>query len=249
MWPVLRLPAMPPTTLDFDSALESAGSPPLALPDASCELIRALEAFTRISEGWADWLLELRRLLADDGLLVVGLADRSAFEPLSGEPWDESRIGMTVLSALNGARGNVVFHSDWWLRAHWGRAFKVVSIEERDRRRLAELRRSGGVVSAADLERAEPGESRELEAARANATYVRRQLELSERRHRGELDDLREEMNRELMRRAFAAADLEWSRRGPSSPAMLVAAEYEATTSWKITKPLRALGRILRRSS
>jgi hypothetical protein len=56
-------------------------------------------------------------------------------------------------------------------------------------------------------------------------------------------------MNRELMRRAFAEADLEWSRRGSGSPAMLVAAEYENTTSWKITKPLRALGRMLRRSS
>jgi hypothetical protein len=56
-------------------------------------------------------------------------------------------------------------------------------------------------------------------------------------------------MSRELMRRAFAAADLDWSRRGAGSPAMLVAAEYESTTSWKITKPLRALGRMLRRSS
>jgi hypothetical protein len=56
-------------------------------------------------------------------------------------------------------------------------------------------------------------------------------------------------MNRELMRRAFAEADLEWSRRGQGSPAMLVAAEYEATTSWKITKPLRTLGRMLRRGS
>ena len=54
-------------------------------------------------------------------------------------------------------------------------------------------------------------------------------------------------MNRELMRRSFAAADLEWARGGPGSPAALVAAEYEATTSWRMTKPLRALGRLLRR--
>ena len=54
-------------------------------------------------------------------------------------------------------------------------------------------------------------------------------------------------MGRELMRRSFAEADREWARGGGGSPAMLVAAEYEATTSWKLTKPLRAMGRLLRR--
>ena len=62
-----------------------------------------------------------------------------------------------------------------------------------------------------------------------------------------ELEELREEMGRELMRRSFAEADREWARGGAGSPAMLVAAEYEATTSWKLTKPLRAMGRLLRR--
>jgi hypothetical protein len=94
-----------------------------------------------------------------------------------------------------------------------------------------------------------PDQNRELEAARAEAARLREELEYAEQRHRRELDELREEMSRELMRRAFAAADLDWSRRGAGSPAMLLAAEYESTTSWKITKPLRALGRMLRRSS
>jgi hypothetical protein len=49
------------------------------------------------------------------------------------------------------------------------------------------------------------------------------------------------------MRRSFAAADAEWARGGPGSPASLVAAEYEATTSWRLTKPLRELGRLFRR--
>jgi hypothetical protein len=93
------------------------------------------------------------------------------------------------------------------------------------------------------------GEERDLQAALESAAQLREQLERAERRHKQELDALREEMNRELMRRAFAEADLDWSRHGSGSPAMLVAAEYESTTSWKITKPLRALGRIVRRSS
>jgi SAM-dependent methyltransferase len=235
--------------LDFDAALTEALEPPLPHPDGSFDEIRALDAFTWLVNGWAEWLLELRRVLAEDGVLAIGLADTATFEALFKEPWDESRIGMTVLAALNGAGSSVVFHSEWWIRAHWGRAFEIVAVEERDDRRLATLRRSGGAVSAAELERADPGDHRELEAARANGAYLREQLESSELRRRTDLEELREEMNRELMRRAFAEADLDWSRRGAGSPAMRMAAEYESTTSWKITKPLRALGRIVRRSS
>lgn len=76
----------------------------------------------------------------------------------------------------------------------------------------------------------------QLAAARAEAERLR-----------NELDRLREDMNRELMRRAYVEADREWARGGAGSPAMLVAEEYEATTSWKLTKPLRAMGRLLRR--
>ena len=86
-----------------------------------------------------------------------------------------------------------------------------------------------------------------LAAARAEIARLREELEALEVRHRRELDALREEMNRELMRRSFAAADREWARSGTGSPAMLIAAEYEATTSWKLTKPLRAMGRLFRR--
>jgi hypothetical protein len=76
----------------------------------------------------------------------------------------------------------------------------------------------------------------QLAAARAEAARLREELE-----------QLREDMGRELMRRSFAEADREWARGGTGSPAMLVAAEYEATTSWKLTRPLRAMGRLLRR--
>jgi rubrerythrin len=95
----------------------------------------------------------------------------------------------------------------------------------------------------------QPGAEQELAAARARTADLAEQLAAAERRHRRELDELREEMGRELMRRSFAAADREWGRRGPGSPATLVAAEYEATTSWRLTKPLRALGRLIRRDS
>ena len=232
---------------DFDAALDERPQPPLPHADRSLDEIRALDGFTRLVDGWAAWLLELRRLLADDGRLVVGLAPRERFEELTGSAWDESRIGMTVLSALDGAGHPLAFHSEWWVRAHWGRAFEITALEEADGRLLVHLKRSEGELAPADLERAEPGDERELAAAQANVSYLADQLERAAHRHLLELEELREDLGRELMRRAFTEADLEWARRGPGSPAMLVAAEYEATTSWRITRPMRALGQKLRR--
>jgi SAM-dependent methyltransferase len=229
--------------LDFDATLVETKSPPLPFPDGSFQRIRADSAFTRLTEGWAEWLLELRRVLAEDGLLVVGLSPGQDFERLAGTPWDESRVGMTVLSGLDVPGARVVFHSEWWLRAHWSAAFEIVSVEHSDGRPFATLRRRDGSVSPDDLERPEPDDQRELAAARANAAYLAGQLDHA----MGRWEQEREDAHRELMRRAFAEADLDWARRGPGSPGMLVAAEYEATTSWRITKPLRTLGRLLRR--
>jgi SAM-dependent methyltransferase len=233
------------TGLDFDRALEGTTSPPQPFPGDSFDLIWSLSAFTEIADDWAEWLLELRRLLSDRGVLVVGLAGPEKFERLTAGAWDESQVGMTVLSALNGAGGRVVFHSEWWLRAHWGRAFEIVSIDQLGGRPFASLRKTEAPVSSADLVRPEAGDDRELTAARANAAYLRSQMDRIDRSHRSELDEQREDMTRELTRRSYAAADLDWARRGPL--ATLVAAEYEATTSWRLTKPLRAAGKILRR--
>ena len=229
--------------LDFDAALADGAESPLPEPDGSVGEIEAHTAFTHLVDGWAEWLLELRRVLSADGRLVVGLATPDRFAELTGADWDDSRIGMTVVSALDGSGRREVFHSEWWLRAHWGRAFEVVSLSEADDTRRLVLTTRPGELRPQDLVRAEPGDPRELEAAQVNALYLGAQID----RARRELEDQREEMARELMRRSFAAADAEWARGGPGSPVTAVAAEYEATTSWRLTKPLRALGRLLRR--
>jgi SAM-dependent methyltransferase len=119
---------------DFDAALGQAGRPPLPHADASFDQIRANEAFTRLVDDWAEWLLEARRLLADGGRLEIGLSLPESFDELTDHSWDESRIGMTVVSALDGPGHRLVFHSEWWIRAHWGRAFDVVSIDEQRHR-------------------------------------------------------------------------------------------------------------------
>jgi SAM-dependent methyltransferase len=231
---------------DFDAALAEAEAPPLPHPDGSFAEIEARSAFTHLHDGWAEWLLECRRLLAEGGRLRVGLASPESFDELTGAAWDENRIGMTVVSALGGPGRRLVFHSEWWLRAHWGRVFEVISIKEDVGRQILLTPRDGR-VTADELRRPEPGDEREVAAAQANAAYLGHQLDRTSESLRRKLEEQREDMHRELMRRSFVEADAEWARGGPGSPAALIAAEYEATTSWRITKPLRSLGRLLRR--
>jgi SAM-dependent methyltransferase len=231
-------------------AIGRQASPPLALPDGSFQLAWALSAFTRLADDWAEWLLEIHRLLSDRGLLVVALGTPEAYGELTGAAWDESLIGMTIVSSLDGARW-AVFHSEWWLRAHWGRAFEVLAMERLKAGPWLLLRKRPLSISAAELRAPDPGEERELVAAGANSELLRAQLETlrsrMEARLRSELDSQREEFHRELMRKSFEATNVEWGLGGPQSPAALIAAEYEASLSWRLTKPLRAVGKLLRR--
>jgi hypothetical protein len=234
-------------SLDLDQAVEDTEAPPTSPANASFRLIWSAYSFMAIADGWAEWLLETGRLLKEDGIVVIRLAEREGFERLTGQAWDESLIGMTVVDAMEEAPQTAVFHSDWWLHSHWGRGFENVELLEHEGMRHALLSRPVAGMTAEQLERPAAHDERELAAASANVSYLRSQLDLLAKRHRHQLAEQREEMGRELMRRSFAAADLEWARRGPGSPATLAAAEYEATTSWRITRPLRALGAMVRR--
>ena len=233
--------------LDLDQAIGSGEALPLPQPDSSFRLLWSVSGFTAMADSWAEWLLEAGRLLAEDGIVVIGLAEPERFERLTGEAWDESGIGMTALDAMNRTPQTAVFHSEWWLRSHWGRLFARVELSGREGLRHVVLGDPVDGVSAKQLERPAEDDERELAAAIANAGYLRSQLYLLAKRHRHQLVEQREQMGRELMRRSFSAADLEWARRGPGSPATLAAAEYEATTSWRLTRPLRALGAMVRR--
>jgi len=65
--------------------------------------------------------------------------------------------------------GPTVFHSPWWLREHWGRAFELITLNEGNAPRehgLVVLRRRPGTIAAAELERVDPDEERELAALR-----------------------------------------------------------------------------------
>lgn len=185
--------------------------PPMPHPDSSFDLIYAFSVFTHLVDSWSAWLLELHRVLEDDGLLIA-----TVFGPghswFAEEPVAEEIVGMNVLypSAAWDAGGPLILHSEWWLRAHWGRAFEIVELRVGDPSGQAPLfgqgvvvmRKRPGTFTTRDLERPEPDEPRELDAIRQNVSSLRREVA----RH----------------------------------------AVYLSSRSWRLTAPLRAVGRVLR---
>jgi SAM-dependent methyltransferase len=164
-------------------------APPLPLDDDSFDLVWAISVFTHISGHWSAWLVELHRILRDGGLLIATIAgpDRSqewARVPAGPRPEEAKlvreadRVGMNV---LNFGRpwedgGPIVFHSEWWLREHWGRAFDVRSVEERgvmlgpqwNGQGVVVLRKRAVDITVEELERIDPADAREIEALRHN---------------------------------------------------------------------------------
>ena len=104
--------------------------PPLDRPDSYFDLIWAVSVFTHLVDSWSRWLLEIHRVLKPGGLFVTTFhneADHPQFAAYDSEPWSEDRVGMNVMSPAVGWEkgGPAVFHSRWWLEAHWGRAFEI----------------------------------------------------------------------------------------------------------------------------
>jgi SAM-dependent methyltransferase len=164
--------------------------PPLPLAAGGLDLVWALAVFTHLTDSWSAWLLELHRVLADDGLLLVTFIGEGATpETLSG-PWREDAVGMNVVACGRDwdEGGPVVLHSPWWIRAHWGRAFDVLALQpsgfgaEPDRGPggpgavLMRKRPEALALTPADLEAWEPDEPRELESLRYNLRQVQTEL-------------------------------------------------------------------------
>jgi SAM-dependent methyltransferase len=110
----------------------NAEVPPLDQPDGKFDLIYCVSVFTHLTRHWAEWLLEMHRLLAPGGLLLATYMGRGFSQEIAHEEWDEDRVGMMVLAPGQSwdKGGPMVFHSEWWIRSHWGRAFEVLSLSE-----------------------------------------------------------------------------------------------------------------------
>src|SRR4051794_13810447 len=174
---------------------QSEPEPPLPLESGSLDLVYAISVFTHLDSSWSRWLVELHRLLRPDGILLATfLGDGiwpQGFAGRKGVPYDD-RIGMYVEAPWRGfvdAHGPAVWHSEWWLREHWGRLFEIDALETRGFNPFPEVHGGQGYVllrprdvalSPEDLER--PGEDpRELPAALHGAELLR--LEFKEQMH------------------------------------------------------------------
>jgi SAM-dependent methyltransferase len=189
---------------------KNAQGPPLGLEPGTFDVIWAISVFTHLPRMTSlQWLLELHRLLKPSGFLIATYYGRWNSEFLTGEEWDDDRIGMNVLQHNQSwdDGGPVVLMSDWWVRAHWGRAFNIVGELPRFHNFTWLLMQPRDVeLTPGDLDRPE-ADPREFVALRHNIAQIEREVVFR------------------IAERDRIAAEI----RGT----------YEASLSWRITRPLR----------
>jgi SAM-dependent methyltransferase len=193
--------------------------PPLGLEYSSFDLAWAISVFTHLTDNSIAWLLELHRLLKPDGLLIATYMGRWHSELLTGELWDEDKVGMNVLHHNQGreAGGPMVMMSDWWVRAHWGRAFEILHVEPQiHNQSWAVMRKRDVDLTPEDVAMPEE-DPREYVAARENLRQVQRELDAAEA--------------------GLAAAHEQLERAEHEHVARV--REYEDSLSWRVTRPLR----------
>jgi SAM-dependent methyltransferase len=168
---------------------------PLPHPDEHFDLVYAISVFTHITDDWAEWMLELHRILKPDGVLLATFIGPRLWERSLKRQVDENELGMAMLrldQSYDETSGPLVLHSPWWIEAHWGRAFEAETLwphgfvwprregetQEEVDVRFSEAkpghgvfvgRKRAGSFLPADLERDEPGDPREERARRFQA--------------------------------------------------------------------------------
>lgn len=104
---------------------------PMPHPDDHFDLVYAISVFTHITDEWADWLLELHRIIKPGGFLLATFIGPRSWERSLRRTVDEDGLGMAMLrlgQSYATTSGPLVLHSPWWIRAHWGRAFDIVTL-------------------------------------------------------------------------------------------------------------------------
>ena len=112
--------------------------PPCDFPRASFDVIWCGSVFTHIDEAHQDaWLLELHRILRPGGLLVASVHGRLSWEqwiPVLGKSHLEQEgfyfLKSGVDAGLHPDWYQVAWHTEAYVRRHWGRWYEVRSYLE-----------------------------------------------------------------------------------------------------------------------
>jgi SAM-dependent methyltransferase len=217
-------------------------TPPLPFESGSLDLVYAVSVFTHLANTWSAWLLELHRVLADDGLAIFTFIGPGASRWITEEPWDEDTIGMNVLKPGQSFDfgGPMVLHSEWWIRAHWGRAFEILDLQLRgfgaeppEGQGVVLLRKRPVSLTTVDIELPEPGEPRELAASQRHVQQLTHELVEFRAAH----DHLAAAWTGEQAAREKA------ERRAAELQASLD--RVAASRSWRLTAPLRSAAALL----
>ena len=165
----------------FFETTETAGLPQA---DGYFDFVYAFSVYTHFTDNWAGWLLEHHRVLAAGGYLFATYLGEGMLEPFTGEPWDESRIGMNpVMHGFSwDSGGPLAFNSPWWIRAHWGRLFEIVELVPRLKpdepaHGIVLARKKPVTLSVEDLVALEPDEPREIAALQHHVEQLTRENE------------------------------------------------------------------------
>ena len=221
---------------------ESGELPSLPQPDGFFDLVYAFSVFTHLTDHWAGWLLELHRVLKPGGLLFATFLNEPFWEIYGHGEWDEDRVGMNVIKKWNPweAGGPIVFHSEWWIRAHWGRAFEVLFLERFDPveapagQGATLLRRREEQPTAEELKRP-AGDPRELAAAQQNLEQLHQEAD--------ELFTWLSEVNDSHVALAHNLEEL----RAEVERLQAALTGMARSRSWRFTAPLRSAAAVLRR--
>src|SRR5439155_20413507 len=76
---------------------QSGELPGLPQPDEFFDVVYAFSVFTRLTDHWAGWLLELHRVLKPDGLLFATFLNRPHWQEYEQGEGDEESVGMNVI--------------------------------------------------------------------------------------------------------------------------------------------------------
>jgi SAM-dependent methyltransferase len=212
-------------------AWKSTINPPLGLEHGTFDLVYAVSVFTHLTFNSTQWLLELHRMLKPGALLIATYMGRWNSEWFAGEPWVEDRIGFNALHHTRGwdDGGPAVLMSDWWVREHWGRAFEIVDIVPQFQNySWAVMRKRDVELSTEEVERPSD-DPREYAAVRHHVVQLQREIAKT----KNELAEAEQ-----VLIRNYEARIAELRRR---------LGEYENSSSWRLTKPIRQAAEVLRK--